>query len=86
MQMHNLRTQLKYCFPQTDDSNHWLCVIIGWWGLFRTDAQLTELEKNSGIQYTPQFPTVLVVLLPVLWPIAEAEMMKRLNTLANRNA
>ena len=85
MQLHNSRTELKRLFPELDDSNHWLSVLIAIWALLRTDAQLTDLEKRLNIQYTPTIPPILTLVVPFLWPIAEAEMMKRLNVLMTVN-
>ena len=86
MQLHNIRTELKRLFPEVDDSNHWLSVIIAIWALLRTDAQLTELEKRLNVPYTPAIPPILTLVVPILWPIAEAEMMKRLNALMKADA
>lgn len=82
IQLHNIRTELKRCFPQIDDSQHWLKVIIGIWGVFVTNAQLEALEKENGIRYSSQIPLPLLIFVPVLWPFTLAEMMRRLNAIA----
>lgn len=84
LQLHNIRTELKKAFPQVDDSLHWPMVIIAIWGMFMTNADLEKLEKENNISYTSNIPIILLLIIPVLWPFAEAEMMKRLNALAEK--
>ena len=84
IQLHNIRNELKRIFPQINDSNHWLYVIIGLWGIYVTNNELAELEKEYGIVYTPKVPVLLLIFLPVLWPIALGDMMSRLNALAEK--
>ena len=82
VQLHNIRTELKKAFPDIDDSNHILMVIVALWGLWATHNDLEKLEKENGLTYTPKFPIIVGILFAPLIPLTIADMMNRLNALA----
>ena len=82
-QLHAFRNVLKATFPEVDDNLHWVAVIIGIFGLYQNETQLAELEKKYNIQApASSMPWFLPILCGVLWPMALASQMKRLNALA----
>jgi hypothetical protein len=83
LHMHAFRNVLKATFPEVDDKLHWVAVIIGIFGLYQNEMQLAELEKKYNIQApASSMPWFLPIFCGILWPLALASQMKRLNALA----
>ena len=82
-QMHAFRREFAKAFG-VDDSAHWIAVIIGIYGLYLSNEQLTSLEAQKGITPASSMPWFLTLFVPILWPIAVADQMKRLNALAQQ--
>ena len=83
LHMHAFRNVLKATFPEVDDKLHWVAVIIGIFGLYQNEMQLAELEKKYNVQVpADSMPWFMPKLCGVLFPMALASQMKRLNALA----
>ena len=81
-QIHAFRNAFKARFIEIDDNMHWLYVIIGFIGLYQNDKQLGEIEKLHNISVpAASLPWWLPLFLPILWPMAVASQMNRLNAL-----
>ena len=77
---HSLRNVMKDELG-VDDSQHWLLVIIGIYGFYVSEKQLTELEASKGITNQSSMPLWVSIILFFLWPVKLAEMMNRINVL-----
>ena len=83
-QMHAFRNELKAAFSEVDDNLHWVNVIISIYGLYQNEQQLGELEKQHNVTApAAAMPWWLPIVIPILWPMAIAAQMKRLNALAS---
>lgn len=81
-QMHAFRNELKGKFDEIDDTLHWFNVIISIVGIYQNDKQLEELEAKYNVTPPPSsLPWWLPVFVNILWPLAIANQMKRLNAI-----
>ena len=82
IQLHAFRNELKSSFEEIDDNLHWVYVIIGIFGLYQNEQQLNSLEAKYSVNAAPNsLPWWLPLIVPVLWPLAIANQMRRLNEL-----
>ena len=82
LQLHAFRNELKSSFEEIDDNLHWVYVIIGIFGLYQNEQQLNSLEAKYSVNAAPNsLPWWLPLIVPVLWPLAIANQMRRLNEL-----